>query len=74
MSANKLKLNLDKTEFIVFRNKKQHAELASFFPTDILGTNLVPAVTVNNFQVLNLTHVPIYRKKYQMSLKPVIII
>ena len=51
MSANKLKLNPDKTEFIVFGNKKQHAELASFFPTDILGNNLVPAVTVKNLGV-----------------------
>ena len=51
MSANKLKLNPDRTEFIVFRNKKQHAELASFFPTDFLGNNLVPAVTVKNVGV-----------------------
>ena len=51
MSANKLKLNPDKTEFIVFRNKKQHAELVSFFYTDILGNNLVPAVIVKNLGV-----------------------
>ena len=51
MSANKLKLNPDKTELIVFENKKQHAELASFFPTDILGNNLVPSVTVKNLDV-----------------------
>ena len=51
MSANKLKLNPDKTEFIVLGNKKQRADLASFFPTDILGNNLVPAVTVKNWGV-----------------------
>ena len=51
MSANKLKRNPDKTEFLVYGNKKQHAELASFFPTDILGNNLVPAVTVKNLGV-----------------------
>ena len=47
MSSNKLKLNPDKTGFIVFGTKKQHAELASFFPTNILDNNLVPAVTVS---------------------------
>ena len=33
MSANKLKLNPDKTEFIVFGNKRQQTELAPFFPS-----------------------------------------
>ena len=40
MSANKLKLNPDKTEFIVLGNKRQQAELAPFFPVDILGNGL----------------------------------
>ena len=51
MSANKLKINPDKTEFIVFGNKRQQAELAPFFPADILGNGLVPAVTVKNVGV-----------------------
>ena len=51
MSANKLKLNPDKTEFIVFGNKRQQAELAPFFPADILGNALVPAVWVKNLGV-----------------------
>ena len=51
MSANKLKLNPDKTEFIVFGNKRQQAELAPFFPADILGNGLVPAVIVKNLGV-----------------------
>ena len=51
MSANKLKLNPDKTEFIVFGNKRQQAKLAPFFPADILGNGLVPAVTVKNLGV-----------------------
>ena len=51
MSANKLKLNPDKTEFIVFGNKRQQAELAPFFPADILGNRLVPADTVKNLGV-----------------------
>ena len=45
----KLKLNPDKTEFIVFGNKIQQAELAPFFPADILGNG--PAVTVKNLDV-----------------------
>ena len=51
MSANKLKLNPDKTEFIVFGNKRQQAELAPFFPSDILGNKLVPADKVTNLGV-----------------------
>ena len=51
MSANKPKLNPDKTEFIVFGNKRQQAELAPFFPADILGNRLVPADTVKNLGV-----------------------
>ena len=51
MSANKLKLNPDKTEFIVFGNKRQQTELAPFFPADILGNRLVPADTVKNLGV-----------------------
>ena len=51
MSANKLKLNPDKTEFIVFGNKRQQAKLAPFFPADILGNGLVPVVTVKNLGV-----------------------
>ena len=51
MSANRLKLNPNKTEFIVFGNKRQQAELAPFFPADILGNRLVPADTVKNLGV-----------------------
>ena len=51
ISANKLKLSPDKTEFIVFGNKRQQAELAPFFPADILGNRLVPADTVKNLGV-----------------------
>ena len=51
MSANKLKLKPDKTEFTVFRNKRQQAELAPFFPADIFGTRLLPADTVKNVVV-----------------------
>ena len=51
MSANKLKLNPDKTEFIFFGHKRHQIELAQFFPADILGNRLVPADTVKNLGV-----------------------
>ena len=58
MSANKLKLNPDKTviEFIVFGNKRQQAELPPFSPADILGKRLVPADKGKTW-VLNSTRV-----------------
>ena len=51
MFTNRQKLNPDKTEFIVFESKTQQAELVPFFPVDILGTGLVPAVTVKNLGI-----------------------
>ena len=37
MLASKLKLNPDKTEFILFGSKKQRERLNACFPIDILG-------------------------------------
>ena len=51
MTANKLKVNGDKIEFIVFGSKQQQAELAPFFPTDVFGNGLVLAVTVKILSV-----------------------
>ena len=42
MSASKLKLNPDKTEFILFGSKKQRERLNACFPIDILGNPLHP--------------------------------
>ena len=42
MSARKLKLNPDKTEFIVFGSKRQRKILKSYFPSTILGSPLCP--------------------------------
>ena len=52
MTANKLKLNSDKTEFIVFGSAKQRAALSNCFPVDILGTDLHPADKVRNLGVV----------------------
>ena len=62
MSANKLKLNPDKTEFIVFREQKQQAELALFFPADILAIDLYLLTQLKTW-VLNLTHALIIMSK-----------
>ena len=48
MSASKLKLNPDKTEFILFGSKKQRERLNVCFPIDILGNPLHPTDSVRN--------------------------
>ena len=51
MSASKLKLNPDKTEFILFGSKKQTERLNACFPIDILGNPLHPMESVRNLNV-----------------------
>ena len=51
MSARKLKLNPDKTEFILFGSKKQKERLNVCFPIDILGNPLHPTKSVRNLGV-----------------------
>ena len=48
MSTSKLKLNPDKTEFIIFGSKRQRDKLKAYFPIDILGSPLCPVDTVKN--------------------------
>ena len=52
MTANKLKLNADKTEFILLGNKSQRDKLADCFPVDILGNNISPSNKVRNLGVI----------------------
>lgn len=52
MNSNKLKLNSEKTEFIVFGSAAQRSKLSQFFPTDIFGTLLFPVDKVRNLGVL----------------------
>ena len=52
MAASKLKLNPDKTEFILFGSDKQRQQLSHLFPTDILGNNLTPVDKVRNLGVI----------------------
>ena len=51
MSASKLKLNPDKTEFILFGSKKQRERLNVCFPIDILGNPLNPTKSDRNLGV-----------------------
>ena len=51
LSVNKLKLNPDKTEFILFCSKNVRRKLGKFFPVNILGTLLSPAEAIGNLGV-----------------------
>ena len=51
LSANTLKLNPDKTEFIVLRSKIQREKLNKSFPVNILGNFLSPVGAVRNLGV-----------------------
>ena len=51
MSASKLKLNPEKTEFIVFGSKRQRDKLTGCFLSNILGSPLCPPEWVKNLGV-----------------------
>ena len=51
MSTSKLKLNPDKTGFIVFALKRQKDKLKAYFPATTLGSSLCPAESVKNLGV-----------------------
>ena len=51
MSLSKLKLNPEKTEFIVFGSKSQHQKISSYFPVSIFGSLIHPVDSVRNLGV-----------------------
>ena len=51
LSANKLKLNPDKTEFILFGSRNVRTKLSKFFPVNILGNLLSPVDAIKNLGV-----------------------
>ena len=51
LGSNKLKLNADKTEFIIYRSKTQRERLKTFLPINILGESLMPSEYVKNLGV-----------------------
>ena len=52
MFANKLKLNPEKTEFILIGSKNNRKQLLPHFPINILGNQVLPAHSVRNFGVV----------------------
>ena len=52
MLANKLKLNPDKTEFILIGSQKNCNQLLHHFPINILGNQVSPAQSVKNLRVM----------------------
>ena len=52
MNSNKLKLNADKTEFILFGSDTQRSKLSHIFPINILGNMLSPVDKVRNLGVV----------------------
>ena len=51
VSASKLELNPDKTEFIIFGSKRQRDKLKACFPSNILYSPLCPVDLVKNVGV-----------------------
>ena len=51
MKNSKLKLNADKTEFLIIDTSTQRAKLDGFFPTHILSQSITPAASVLNLGV-----------------------
>ena len=52
MFTNKLKLNPDKTEFILIGSEKNRKQLLPYFPINILGNQVSPAQSVRNLGVV----------------------
>ena len=52
MSANKLKLNPEKTEFILIGSQNNHKQLLPYFPINILGNQVSPAQSVRHLGVV----------------------
>ena len=51
MFTNKLKLNPDKTEFMLIGNKRRRNKFNSKFPVDILNNSIPPAAHAKNLGV-----------------------
>ena len=52
MSTNKLKLNPDKTEFLLIGNQRQQSKYLSMFPIELLGVETYPAKSACNLGVI----------------------
>ena len=52
MSTNKLKVNQDKTEFLLIGNERQRSKYLSMFPIELLGVENYPAKSARNRRVI----------------------
>ena len=52
MSMNKLKVNPDKTEFLLIENKQQRSKYLSMFPIELLGVKINPAKSARKSGVI----------------------
>ena len=52
MSTNKLKLNPDKTEFLLIENERQQSKYLSMFAIELLGVETYPAKSTHNLGVI----------------------
>ena len=52
MSCNKLKLNPDKTEFLLIGHERQRSKYLAMFPVDLLGVKTTSAKAAGNLGVL----------------------
>ena len=52
MKNSKLKLNADKTEFLIIGTSTQRAKLDGYLPTNILSQSITPAASVFNLGVV----------------------
>ena len=52
MSTSKLKLNPDKTEFLLIGNERQRSKYLSMFPIELLGVETYPAKSARNLGVI----------------------
>ena len=52
MSTNKLKLNPDKTEFLLIGNERQQSKYLPMFPIELLGVKTNPAKSARNLAVI----------------------
>ena len=51
LAENRLKLNPDKMEFMIFGSSTQKALLADFFPIDLLGSQCSPTQKVKKLRI-----------------------
>ena len=61
MSTKKLKLNPDKTEFLLIGNERQRSKHLSMFPIELLGGKTNPAKSARSLGV-------IFDKKFHLQL------